>query len=100
MEGWYADTSFWSGDERVSRGMEAAGDGFTTKQSSMSGSDVPRVNGTLASMSGYEAVWVLVGMPSSSGRYAEVQRVTTVSWMVGRPLRLKYLPRAVVGTVK
>lgn len=72
--------------------MEEAVDGSTIKQSSISGSVLPRVKVLLGSMLGNEAVWVEVGIPpSSTGRKDDVQRETWVPSIVFAPERLKYL---------
>jgi hypothetical protein len=60
-----------------------------TKQSSMSGSETPRVKGVSAEMAVYGA-GPEVGMPpASTGRKRFVLRATEVSAMVGSPERLK-----------
>lgn len=75
------------GEDRVSRGQE----GDTTKQSSMSGSCAPSVNGVLAAILGKQDVVTEVGMPSLTGRYSAVHNVTSVPSIVGLPDKLKYL---------
>src|SRR3569833_790486 len=64
---------------------------FTMKQSSISGSSAPSVNGVLP-LSLLFAVGLSVGLPlSSSGLFVLVLCSTTVPSMVGPPVRLKYL---------
>jgi hypothetical protein len=88
VRGWENDPRRWRGRGRVSRGTED-GSGLTMKQSSMSGSVRPSVNGWLGVMPGYD-VMCPVGMPVlSRGRYWVVERVASVPSMVVLPLRLK-----------